>query len=215
MAHSSSPNFDIGSLIQQSWQIVQKNALVLILGLLIVVLISGAANGLVYMITGYNGIGQLIVGGPLMLGYFACVLRAARGGTADFPELFSGFQRFLPAFLANLIIGILSSIGFVLCILPGLFVGMIYSLTYFYMHDKKLDFWPSMEASRQTVMSAIGAWIPLYLVVIALVVAGIILCGVGALITVPISAVMLALAYDQVSGGGTSYAEPIRDEYAA
>ena len=193
------PNFDIGGLVKKSWEIVQRNAAVLIGGILVIALIQGVLSSITAKLGLYNA-GSLIVGGPLMLGYCGVVLRAARGGSPQFGELFEGFQRFLPAFLANLLITIFTTIGMVLCVLPGLFVGMIYCLTYFYMFDKKSDFWPSMESSRQTIMGAFGAWIPVYLVFLLLVIAGAIACGVGLLVTVPIAAVMLALAYDQAGG---------------
>ncbi len=162
----------------------------------------------------FGSLVQCAVSGPLMLGFAGMALRAARGGSPQFPDLFLGFQRFLPAFLANLIITILTFIGCLLCILPGIFVGMIYCLTWFYMSDRKLDFWPSMEASRQKVMESIGSWVPIFLVVVLLVIAGALLCGVGLLVTVPIAFVMLALAFDQANGGSGSVS-PIEDDYQA
>lgn len=187
----------------------------LIGGFAVVAIIMALVNSISAKL-GLYAAGSLILGGPLYLGYCGVALRAARGQSLDISQVFEGFQRFLPAFVANLIISILTCIGTLLCVIPGLFVGLIYCLTYFYMLDRKSDFWPSMESSRQTVMNALGAWIVVYLVFIALVIAGCILCGVGVIVTGPIATVMLALAYDQVSGGGYSVTEaPAREDYQA
>ena len=209
------PSFDIGGLVQKSWQIVQQNAVVLIGGIVIVAIIQALLSSISAKLGLYNT-GSLIVGGPLYLGYCGMALRAARGQSLDITQIFEGFQRFLPSFVANLIISIFIAIGAVLCVIPGLFVAMIYCLTYFYMYDKKSDFWPSMESSRQTIMNALGAWLIVYLVFIALIIAGAMLCGVGLIVTGPIATVMLALAYDQVSGGGRSVGEaPAHGDYQA
>lgn len=215
MANTAQPNFEVGALVQKSWQIVQKDAAVLIGGFVIVAIIMALLNSISAKLGLYTA-GSLILGGPLYLGYCGMALRAARGQSLDIAQLFEGFQRFLPAFLANLIISILAGIGTLLCVIPGLFVGLIYCLTYFYMYDRKSDFWPSMESSRQTVMNAPGAWVVVYLVFIALIIAGCILCGVGVIVTGPIVTVMLALAYDQVTGGGYSISEaPAHEDYQA
>ena len=203
MANPAQPNFNIGDMVGQSWKIVQNNAGILIGGAALLIIIQSVISTILQKILGAGGLAQLILGGPFLLGYFGVTLKAVRGGKPAFEDLFSGFQRFLPAFVANLVISILTGIGFILCILPGIFVAMIYSLTYLYMHDRRLDFWPAMESSRQTVMAALGAWVPLYLVFILLCIVGALACGVGIIVTAPIAVVLLTLAYEQVSGGAT------------
>ncbi|MDZ4857682.1 MAG: hypothetical protein SGI88_01765 [Candidatus Hydrogenedentes bacterium] len=208
------PNFDIAALVQKSWQIVQNNALPLIGGVLLFALIQGLFNWLCYMVLGNwaRSLGQLILSGPLLLGYYGMALRAARGQSVQITNLFDGFQNFLHAFLANLFISVLVGIGTVLCVLPGLFALMIYLLTYLFMSDRKYDFWKSLESSRQTIMADLGAWLPLFLVFLLLIIAGALACGIGLLITAPIAAVMLSLAYLQVSGGSIDIISD-REEY--
>lgn len=104
--------------------------------------------------------------------------------------------------MAGLLISLFGAIGSMLCVLPGLFVMFIYMLTFLYMTDKNLDFWPAMEASRQTVMANIGAWIIIFLVMIGLNILGGLACGIGQIVSAPVSLLMLALAYLQVEQGG-------------
>jgi uncharacterized membrane protein len=189
------PQWEIGQLFSEGWRLLQDNLALLLGGFLIMALVIAAAN------SASMGLASLVLSGPFALGLFTLALKLLRGEEADFNVLLSGFKRFLPAFLANLLITVFSVIGTLLCIIPGLFVGLIYMLTYLYMHDKELDFWPAMEASRKTVMDNLGKWIVLWLVLLALNFAGALACGVGLILTVPLTIAILAVAYDKTEGG--------------
>lgn len=207
MAHpSAAPNFDIGGLIRKSWQIVQQNGAVLIGGSIVIMLAEVVTN-VVLGSLGLPGVAHLVIGGPLALGYYAIALRSVRGEAPQFPQLFDGFNRFVPAFLANLFL-MIAGIGWALCIVPGFLAYTVLCLMFFFMHDRKMDAIPAMQASYETVIKGLGPWALLYLVFIALNIAGALCCGVGLFITIPIGVVMLALAYEQVAGGYSASAGP-------
>jgi uncharacterized membrane protein len=171
------------------------NAVVLIVGFVVIALIMGVASGIGKSL---GGIVNIILGGPLLLGFYGVVLKSVRREPVEFGQLFSGFQRFLPAFLANLILAVLTAIGCILCFIPGLFVAMLFvPLTFMGMYDRTLDFWPAIDQARQTVSASIGQWVLLFLVVLVLNIAGALACGVGIFVSIPLSAVLIALAYDQ------------------
>ncbi len=201
MSTAASPaSFNVGDLLSRAWKIVMANAQTLILGALIIVLINAVINAIAHRIIGSaSSILSPLWNGPLLLGYMSTALCAARNQPTDFGQLFSGFQRFLPAFLACLIITLFSIIGLIACLVGSLVVQAVYSLTYFYIYDKNLDFWSAMEESRKTIMAAPAAWAVPLLVAIGLIIAGAIPCGIGLLITLPLVSVMLALAYDHVN----------------
>jgi uncharacterized membrane protein len=190
----------IGDLLKDSWEIFKENVGLLLGGLLILIVVNVGANSLTW------GIAGMVIGGPLMLGYLTIVMKLIRKQPAEFGMVFSGFQRFLPAFLANLLITIFSGIGLILCIVPGLFVGVIYMFTFYFMVDREGDFWPIMEASREKVMGNLGQWVILFLALLALNIVGAIPCGLGLLVTAPMSAVALGLAYDRTESVAASSA---------
>lgn len=187
--------FPIMDMIKDSWRIFSENIGILLGGMIVLYVILIGAN---YLTLGIAGI---VLGGPLMLGYYSCVLKIIRREPVEFGNLFDGFKQFLPAFLAALIMSVFIGIGTLLCILPGLFLTICYMLTYFYLYDKNLDFWPAMEASRTTAMANLGQFILLFLAIIVLNLIGALACGVGLLITAPMSAIVLGLAYERVEGG--------------
>ncbi len=221
----SKPNFDFPALVQKSWQIFQKNAVVLVVALIVMCLILSIAGGIASLITGrLAGIAIAALQGPLALGMIGIVLSAVRGGSPQIPALFDGFNRLVPAFLASLCISapsILASLAgssFLSMILfpINLVFLFLFGLTYLFMSDKKLDFWPAMQSSMQTVMKDVGLWLVTYIVVFVLSCSGVIACFVGLLVTVPMGMIVLALAYDQVTGGGYSISEaPAHEDYQA
>jgi uncharacterized membrane protein len=186
--------FDLQALISRAWDIFRLNLGVL-LPISVVFIIIFAALGSVT-----KGAGSIVLSGPMSLGMAIVALRAARGQQIEIPMMFWGFQRFLPAFLAGLVLAAFTIVGFALCVIPGFIVGFLYMLTYFYMADKNLDFWPAMEASRVAAAANIWPWVTVLLVCIAINSAGLLLCCIGSIFTFPLSFVFLALAYDQLEG---------------
>jgi len=193
-------SFSIGDLISRSWSLFTASMVPLLGAFVIAALVVGAAGGLTY-------VGGYILSGPFALGLFKMALDTSRGKKIEFGDLFYGFQHFLPAFLMGLVINIFTTIGMILCILPGLFVAIIYLPAFCFLYDDRRDFWPAMEDSRQFVMANLGQWAVLFIVVFALNIVGALACGVGIFITGPLSILMVAQAYDiqrgvPQSGGG-------------
>ncbi len=180
--------FDIMQLFKDSWELFKNNVSPLLGGYLIVMVIV-SVSGLVY-------IGPLVLGGPLALGLFKMTRLAVKGEPIEFNELFSGFQRFVDAFLAYLVITLFTMVGTILCVIPGLLVGIAYTPTYLFMLDDKLAFWDAMEASRKMVMNNPGQWILLWLALCLFNLLGLLACCVGIILTGPVSLLVITLAYD-------------------
>ena len=57
----------------------------------------------------------------------------------------------MPALVASLVIAVFTFAGTLLCIIPGLVVAAMYKFTYLFIVDKRMDFWPAMQASHAIV----------------------------------------------------------------
>lgn len=87
-------------------------------------------------IVGFTYVGPLIVTGPLTFGYLLYLIKLSDNGTADINTLFDGFRtRFVETLIAGLLISILTGIGAILFIVPGIIVFLGLSMTYFIMID--------------------------------------------------------------------------------
>lgn len=198
MSSNQSTPFPVGDIFKRSWDILMANLGPFIGISLIAVLVVAVGNSVTV-------VGGSLLIGPFMLGLFRMALDASRGRKIEFADGFYGFNNFLPAFLVGLLVTIFSTIGAILCILPGLFVALIYWPVYCFLYDDRLDFWPAMEKSRQFVMANFGQWALLFVVVIGLNILGAMACGVGMLVTVPMTLIATALAYDAQRGGAGSH----------
>lgn len=63
---------------------------------------------------------------PVMLGFVNTALKIARGEKARIEDLASGFQRFGAAFAMALVAGVLIALGFVLLVVPGVALAILF-----------------------------------------------------------------------------------------
>ena len=71
------------------------------------------------------------------------------GRRAELGDMFKGFDYFLPAFVAALLIGVFVFVGILVCMIPGLVVAAMYKFTYLFIIDKRMDFWPAMRPAMK------------------------------------------------------------------
>ncbi len=193
MTQPMTPEFDQMDFLKKSWELFTKNAAVFL----------GATFlfALIMVVAGQLFIAQFFLIGPLSLGFYRVAAAAVRSQPVEFSDFFSGFKRFVPACLAGLIIALFSGIGFVLCIIPGLLIGILYMPAYLFIADGEDNFWNAMESSRTMVMNNFVQWLLVFLVLLVINFVGAIPCGLGLLVTGPLSAMVVVMAYDQERGG--------------
>ena len=122
------------------------------------------------------------------------------GRQAEFADLFKGFNFFVPALVASLAIMLFTGLGTLLCIIPGLVVAAMYKFTYLFIVDKRMDFWPAMQASHNIVKGDYFGF-TMFLLLAALVnMLGALCCIVGILVTIPVTFAAITVAYQEIVG---------------
>jgi len=142
----------------------------------------------------------LVLNGPLMAGFHIACIRKLMSGKTEVGDLFKAFNRFGPTLLACLVVSVFTFLGSLLCIIPGLVVAAMYLFTYLFIVDKKLDFWPAMQASHELVKKDYFGFTLFLLALILINVAGVLVCFVGLLITMPLSLAAITVAYRDLVG---------------
>lgn len=178
----------ISDWISRGWDLVKTDYWLLLGATVVGMLIAGM------------GIIGLVLGGPMIGGLCAMYLKKKRGQPIVFGDAFIGFNTFVPLMLANIVSGLLTGIGVLFCIIPGIYLGVCWMFTLPLVIDKKLDFWPAMELSRKVVHKH---WWGLFgfLIVCGLInLAGIALCCIGAFFVMPIVFAASLLAYEDIFG---------------
>ncbi len=141
----------------------------------------------------------ILLGGPLMGGLYLHFLRKIRGEHVRVETAFSGFSNsFLHLVLASFVTGVLTTLGFICLILPGIYLFVAWFFTLPLVIDKQLDFWPAMRLSRQTISKHWWKFLGFLLVLALVNLAGIIACCVGFFVTFPLSLAALMYAYEDI-----------------
>jgi hypothetical protein len=184
---------DIGSAVSRGWALVRDNMGVLI-----------GATALAWLITvglAFLPVAGWVVGIVLVGGLDYLFIRRIRGETVQAGDVFAGFNlAFLHLTMAGLVKWLLTSLGFVLCILPGIYLGVAYVFALPLVIDKKMEFWPAMELSRLVVHRHWWSTFGLVIVLALIVLAGLAACLVGALVTVPVATASLMYVYEDLFG---------------
>ena len=184
---------DIGSAISRGWALVRDHMGMLVGGSLLawVVMIALGCVPIVGWI-----ISMVVVGGLYLF-----FIRSIRGENVEIGDVFAGFSlAFANLALAGLMTWLLTTIGLLLCILPGIYLAVGYVFVPPLVIDKKMEFWPAMEVSRQVVQRHWWSMFGLLIVLALLVIAGFIACIVGAIIAIPIATAALMYTYEDLFG---------------
>lgn len=188
---------EIGRSIGRGWDLLWKN-----FGLFAIVflIMLGITLGLAFIpVVGF--IGLFVIGGPLTGGMWWICLKRIRGQPADVGDLFEGFRRcFLPLFLANLVVSILTTIGLLVCLLPGIYLAVAWAVALPLVIDKNMDFWPAMEVSRRVITRHWWAVLGLVIVGFFVQLLGLIALVVGVLPAMGIVQIAYAYVYEDFFG---------------
>lgn len=199
---------NIGAYFGRGWAIFKEFAWGYILFTIVVGIIGAALSQLpsplgMKAAEGSFGGGNLIFNilSPILgAGFYIVSFQVARNRPHGFGDFFNGFKKFLPLFLTSLVSGILILIGMFLLIIPGIYLAVAYMFAQLLVIDKNMNFWSAMETSRKLISKRWFSFLGLGILMSLLVLAGFVLLGFGALVTIPLSTCVLAAAYEDIVG---------------
>jgi len=148
----------------------------------------GVAMILSLLFSALSWVVQLIVQAVIVKGS----LDVTRGRPLDIGSATSGIN-WGQVIIASLIIGAMTFVGLLLCIIPGIAVIFFTFFTLFFIIDRGEDAVAAIKSSFTMVKSNAGVLILFFLAQIALLIAGACLFFVGLLVAIPV--VVLAQAY--------------------
>ncbi|MEK9173862.1 MAG: hypothetical protein AAB845_01190 [Patescibacteria group bacterium] len=206
--------FSATDIISQAWQL-WKNHIVfswLVLGVIFLVTI-------VFGILDPRGENMLIsvlsmaVTLFFELGAFALFLKLVRTGQeGKIGEIIGQKDIYLQALIGNLIYYVLMVIGFILLIIPGVYVFVRFLLLPYVFVDQKLGWQEALkEASR---LSDGDRWNLLGFVALLVLmnIVGALLLVVGLLVSIPVSAIAMAMVYEHLKKEKGGVKEEVKTE---
>lgn len=205
-------SIDIGRYISRGWEICQKNLGGFIGFFIIFILISLAVGLLPKDLRPVGNAISSVISGPLTAGFFIVAFKLIKQQATTFGDFFRGFDNFLQFFLLSLVMGLLVLLGFLLLIIPGIYLAVAYTFALPLVVERRFDFWTAMETSRKLVTKQWFSFFGFGLLLFLINFAGALLCGLGLLITVPLTYCAIAAAYEDVLGVSLSASSVIEDQ---
>jgi uncharacterized membrane protein len=184
-----------GTWVGQGWQMVKAD----IGTFMLLTIVFAVLNTMVPM----------ILQGPLIAGFQIFCMKKLLNRRTDFADLFKGFNFFVPALVASLLITLFTFCGTLVCIIPGLVVAAMFNFTFLFIVDKRMDFWPAMQASHAVVKSDYFGFTMFLLLMVLVDILGALCCIVGLLVAFPVTVAAITVAYQEIVGFDPRTAETL------
>ncbi len=114
-------------------------------------------------------------------------------------SLFSGYD-WGQVLIAAILISVATSIGLVLCILPGVAVMFLTWFSFYFIIDKQMSAIDGIKASFNLIKDNVGSVLILALACVGLYIAGFVACCVGLLVAMPVAVIATAYGYRTLQG---------------
>ncbi len=183
---------NIAKWVNEGWDLVFANFWEFIIISIIYVVVIFAASSTILL--------KFLFAGPLTVGIYYVIFQKMRGKPMQIGDISRGFNFFVAAVLADLLISVFVWIGFIFLIIPGIVLSAMYMFAFPLILEKNLDFWQAMETSRKVVQKNLFEFSVFMFLMYVFLFIGILLFGVGFLIALPITFAATAAAYRDVFG---------------
>ncbi|MBI4324029.1 MAG: DUF4339 domain-containing protein [Chloroflexi bacterium] len=220
-------DLDIGRCLSRSWELLKEHFWLLAGATALAVLAVAILNELISLFTrpamtalfrreitarsvlivfAGSTLGSIIYT-LVSAGLCLLLLKLIRGQPARVVDASAGFGSAAGQLvLAGLVTSVLTTLGFLACLLPGLYLSIAWVFTVPVIIDRKIGFWAAMELSRKVVTQ--HWWLVFCLVVVVGVITfiGLLACCIGLLASMPLALGALLYAYEDIFGASTTAA---------
>lgn len=202
---------EISGCLERSWQLLKANFWPLVGTTFLVIVVQAIVSRLFgylpgphysygpKLVFGPDSFANTLLSAPFYGGLYYYYLKKIRGEPTNVSDAFVGLTRFfIPLFLVGLVGTLLTAGGFMLLLLPGIYLLIAYTFAKFLVIDRQLSFWTALEVSRRVITAQ--WWRVLALLILGFLIAllGLVLLLVGVLFTMPILIGAIAYAYEDL-----------------
>lgn len=215
---------DSGEILSSAWEEAKKNGLALAVILFVITMIQSAISGSGYdysaMLSaikendplalqrstegsGIMGCLSWVVYAVLMIGFSRMILLIVTGvkSSPSFDAYKMDLAVWAKIVAVEIITGIICACGFVLCIIPGLYLmARLEWASYYLMENNEASIGEALSASWNMSGDNVFELILLGIIAFFITIAGIILCCVGVYYTSVVAAYMQVIAYLKLKG---------------
>jgi hypothetical protein len=183
-------------VIGGAWDLFQRQPAPWVVATLVVIVVSSVVGFVVGLVVPY--VGGFLGGLPanlLFVGMLRMAFKQIRGQTPAVGDVFDIGDVLVPAIVAWLITSIAIGIGTALCVIPGLIAAGLLLFTSPLVADRRLDGVQAATLSFETLKGELVMASVFALALALVAVVGVLACGVGLLVTLPLVTLAIALTY--------------------
>jgi uncharacterized membrane protein len=192
-------DFDIFDLLREGWEIFRVG----LFNFFIFGIVTLGASILIARLFPESDFIQLIfqvLTLPLDLGYVFVALKILRGEPYTFNNFFDGYRIFSESLELIIKSFVFIFLGLIFFIIPGIYLAVSYTFATYIMVDRGIRPSDSLWISRKIVEQQWFKFFGLMMLLLAINLVGIVLAGVGMLLTIPFTTCVIAVAYQKVIG---------------
>ena len=195
----------VGDAIGYGWSAFKKSPGPLVVVSLVVLVVGGMTSGIgnavsresavfgvIVQIAGY------VVSMILSLGLIRVALKVTRGEEAEVADLFKTDQ-LGPYIGASILFGIMVAVGFILCIVPGIILAVIYGFYGYVILERGAGVGEGFSRAAEITKGQRGTIFLLGLAFAGINILGALACGLGLLVSYPVTIVAGGYAYRVLS----------------
>lgn len=200
--------FTISSAIKTGWRLTKANRSLLLkvmltIGALEVISavtnvkkVATSSDVLLVLLSTATGIASAV----FIIGLMIISLKLVRGESASYEDILPKWHTIWRFAVVSIISGAITLIGFILLIIPGIYLMLRFALVKFLIIDKKnLGIMDALHESSNLTIGIKWELLGLLLVILLINILGVIPAGLGLLVTIPISMIALAHVYVALS----------------
>ncbi len=187
---------DIKSSFVRAWELYKLHPFFFSLYMLLIVSIQGMV--VIYLQAYMIGYSALLAP-PLYAGFYLVANKLSRGEEVIYPDFFAGFRFWIPAAVVSLLSQTLIALGLIALIIPGIYLAVSYLFAIPMGIFGGLDPWAAMEWSRKLITRNWWRFFGLLLILVVLNLLGLVLAGIGLLLTIPLTFLVLYVVFEELT----------------
>lgn len=190
-------DFDIRQIIERAWQMFMAQPLLSISYTLLIFSLQLIAMA---YLKDFAFLYALLLAPPLYSGYYLVANKISRKEPITYPDFFMGFNYYWPVFSIWLIGQLITGLGIIAFIIPGIYLAVAYSFSVLMAIFGGFDFWTAMEESRKLITVRWWKFLVFTLVLIVINLLTVLTLGLGLLITLPITFYATYILFEDITG---------------
>jgi len=137
---------------------------------------------------------------PFVAGIYLIGIRRAAGQAVSINLVFSQFSKFLPLLVTGVLMTILIAVGYMLLVIPGIYLSIAYLLAIPLVAERGLSPWQALETSRKAIHQHWFKVLGLCLTLSLIILLSIVPLGIGLIWTMPLLTLSFGVLYRIIFG---------------